>query len=121
MAARRNQRLIRGGRVELRHGSMDRLPWRDERFDKLYTVNTVYFWPDPEACLREAMRVLKPGGSLAVGFRGKEVIKGEVAPPARVYSVAEVKAMVEAGGLREVRAAERRRGKKIQHCVRGRK
>lgn len=31
-------------------------------FDKVYTVNTVYFWPDLGAGLAEAWRILKPGG-----------------------------------------------------------
>lgn len=40
-----------------------RLPFPDNTFDKFFTVNTIYFWPDPVAMLLEIARVLKPSAS----------------------------------------------------------
>lgn len=37
-----------------------RLPFPDNTFDKFFTVNTIYFWPNPVATLLEIARVLKP-------------------------------------------------------------
>jgi ubiquinone/menaquinone biosynthesis C-methylase UbiE len=69
MATRLNRRAIEAGRVELRRGTAQRLPFRDEAFDKVLSVHTVYFWPDLGPPLREIARVLKPGGSLVLVHR----------------------------------------------------
>ena len=47
-------------RFELYDGSV--FPFGDEEFDRLFTVNTIYFWEDPAHTLSEVHRVLKPGG-----------------------------------------------------------
>ncbi len=70
-ARRRNRALIRAGRVAVEPGGISRLPFASATFDKVGTVNTVYLWPSPEGDLREVRRVLKPGGRLAIAFRGR--------------------------------------------------
>jgi ubiquinone/menaquinone biosynthesis C-methylase UbiE len=51
------------GRVEIRQGSVSLLPFPDGAFDLITAVETLYFWPDLAADMREVFRVLKPGGS----------------------------------------------------------
>ncbi|WP_313992666.1 class I SAM-dependent methyltransferase [uncultured Selenomonas sp.] len=58
-----NEALIAAGRMEILHGSVEELPFADAHFDKIVTVESFYFWPDPEENLREVARVLKPGGT----------------------------------------------------------
>lgn len=53
---------IAAGRLELEDASVDTLPFADDAFDEAFSVNTIYFWPDPDAGLREIARVLRPGG-----------------------------------------------------------
>ena len=43
------------------------LPWPDASFDSVVSVNTFHHLPRPEVVLEEMLRVLKPGGKLAVG------------------------------------------------------
>jgi ubiquinone/menaquinone biosynthesis C-methylase UbiE len=69
---RRFRREIESGRLEVRHGDVSDLPYEDARFDRALTVQTIYFWPDPAAGLREIHRVLKPGGRLLVATAAKE-------------------------------------------------
>ena len=38
------------------------LPFEDDHFDKIVTVESYYFWPALETDVREVRRVLKPGG-----------------------------------------------------------
>lgn len=71
-ARKRFGRLIRQGRMEVRVGDIARLPYENETFDKVCTINTIYFWPDPAGMLTEIRRVLKPGGRLVIGFRSRE-------------------------------------------------
>jgi len=67
-AAARNAEAIRQGRVDLRHGSVQALPFTDETFHKVVAINSMQVWPDPGSGLREIRRVLKVGGDLALGF-----------------------------------------------------
>ncbi len=75
-AWRRNRAAISEGRVEVRRASVSALPYADARFDKALAINSYYFWPKPEADLREVMRVLKPGGLLALGVRAQDASRG---------------------------------------------
>ena len=56
-------------RIRVRCGNVVKLPFATRTFDKVFTVNTIYYWPDLSLGLREITRVLKPGGRLMVGFR----------------------------------------------------
>jgi SAM-dependent methyltransferase len=60
-AARRNGQAVKDGRLTLAGGAADAIPY-DAEFDFVYTVNTVYFWRDPNAALLEIYSKLKPGG-----------------------------------------------------------
>tara|TARA_B100000965_G_C19587976_1_gene756667 strand:+ start:675 stop:1550 length:876 start_codon:yes stop_codon:yes gene_type:complete len=42
------------------------LPFASNQFDYIYTFGVIHHSPDPEACLKELYRVLKPGGELCV-------------------------------------------------------
>jgi ubiquinone/menaquinone biosynthesis C-methylase UbiE len=66
VSRRTNRKLIRAGRVEIRHGSVSCLPFSDDVFDLATAVETHYFWPDLVSDMREVLRVLKPGGKLVV-------------------------------------------------------
>jgi ubiquinone/menaquinone biosynthesis C-methylase UbiE len=72
VATRHNHRLIAQGRVALEHCASNKLPYPDHRFDKAYSVHTVYFWKDPVEDLREIGRVLKPRANFVLAFRPKE-------------------------------------------------
>lgn len=67
-ASKRNAGSIVAGRVALRDGAADHLPFGDATFDKALAVNSMQIWPDPVAGLCEIRRVLKPGGRIALGF-----------------------------------------------------
>ena len=58
-----NAPLIEAGRMEILHGSVEHLPFADEHFDAVVTVESFYFWPNPEECLKEVARVVKKGGT----------------------------------------------------------
>lgn len=44
------------------------LSYADNQFDKIFTVNTLYFWEQPQAYALEIYRVLKPGGKFCLCF-----------------------------------------------------
>ena len=53
-------------------GVAEALPFRDSRFDFVLMVTTLCFLDDIPTSLREAFRVLKPGGDIIIGFIDKE-------------------------------------------------
>lgn len=65
-ASRRNAQAIKAGQVTLYHGDVTTLPFADNQFDKVFSIQTLYFWPDLPRALAEIFRVLKPGAMLAV-------------------------------------------------------
>jgi ubiquinone/menaquinone biosynthesis C-methylase UbiE len=67
-ARARNAAAIEDGRVELRLGSVERMPFDADSFDKVLAINSMQVWPDAVAGLREVRRVMKPSGRIALGF-----------------------------------------------------
>lgn len=59
---------IDSGRLELRQGSVESMPFDNEQFDRACAVNTIYFWPDLVGAMREFRRTLRPRGRLVLGF-----------------------------------------------------
>ena len=51
------------------------LPYDTGSFDKIFTVNTIYFWAEPVSFLREIHRVMKPDGRLCIAFGQKAYMK----------------------------------------------
>ena len=74
-ASRRNRRAIEEKRVQLRLGRFDALPWPPESADKILAVNVVYFFSASGDEIREAWRVLKPGGVLAIYATHEETMR----------------------------------------------
>ena len=67
-ARERNIPAIKKGLVELRQGSVERMPFADGSFDKALAINSLQVWPDAMAGLREIHRVMKRNGRIALGF-----------------------------------------------------
>lgn len=51
------------------------IPFNEESFDKIFTVNTLYFWQNPNLLLNEIYRVLKPNGIFALTFADKSFME----------------------------------------------
>ena len=56
-------------------GDMEQLEFPDEVFDAVLSASSLFFLPDMAAGLREWMRVLKPGGRIAVAGYGASAFR----------------------------------------------
>jgi ubiquinone/menaquinone biosynthesis C-methylase UbiE len=106
--ARRRFRKVTGqGRLALLAGSAEALPLANRSVDRVCSVNSLYFWPDPSAALAEFARVLRPGGRLVLCFQTPEAVQ---AWPGhiygfRAYGADEVASLMQAAGFGPARIA----------------
>lgn len=63
MATKRNRKALSDGRLQLTVGDCCELPYDENMFSAITTINTVYFWSDTVKGLSEIRRCLKPGCS----------------------------------------------------------
>jgi len=113
IAQRRNRHHIRAGKVKLHRDDFDAMPFDGRRFDTIITVNTVYFWPQPEATIAKIGGLLKPGGRLAVGFHEKADMQDShlSRDVFRFYSTEDMEALLATCGTFEAIEIRSRKGK----------
>lgn len=70
-AQKRNADLVAAGQARFGLSDGLTLPFPASTFDKIFTVNTVYFWEKPAEYAAEIYRVLKPGGRFALTLADK--------------------------------------------------
>jgi SAM-dependent methyltransferase len=69
-ATRTFSALIASGRMNVLCADVADLPLRDGLVHAICSTNTIYFWPEPARGLRSLRRVLRAGGTLALGYSG---------------------------------------------------
>lgn len=79
-ARRRLRSEVDAGRARFRVAPAHSLPFDDATFTAASAVNTLGFWPDPEAGVREIHRVLAPGGRFVVALRLYDPDAGRLDP-----------------------------------------
>ena len=94
--ARENQRKSGATNVEFLKGTIEAIPLPDQSVDVIISNCVINLSPDKDQVLREAFRVLKPGGRFAVS---DVVIRGEV--PEEVRRSMELWVGCVAGALQE--------------------
>lgn len=62
-ALKRNKRALKNGQLFLEVGDCCNLPYEDDMFSAVSSINTIYFWSDTVKGLSEIRRVLKKGKS----------------------------------------------------------
>ena len=91
-------------------GDGARLPFGDDSFDAVSCYGALYLMDDPFGSLREMLRVLKPGGRIAVlttCARGPAPVRrlqvaASTLAPLRLFDVDEVSDVMRAAGLEDV-------------------
>jgi len=93
----RNEQLMRVDKVKFLRAVAKDLPFPDESFNKIFTLNCIYFWDNPSEELSSIYRVLKPGGIFLVGIRPRHQM--EKLPFSKygfcLYSEAEITTLLE--------------------------
>ncbi|MDA8155125.1 MAG: class I SAM-dependent methyltransferase [Actinomycetota bacterium] len=102
--------------INVTNGVAEALPFNDSMFDFALMVTTICFVDNPGLAVKEAYRVLKPGGALIIGLIDKDSPLGAFYQahknesvfygPATFYSVDEVVAFLKDTGFTDFRIVQ---------------
>lgn len=67
-----NTQIVASGKASFLHSDGQLIPFPKNTFDKIFTVNTIYFWENPNQYMAEIIRVLISGGTFSIAFVDKE-------------------------------------------------
>jgi ubiquinone/menaquinone biosynthesis C-methylase UbiE len=74
-AEKLNAGLVESGTVAFIQSDGKTLAFDSNSFDKIFTVNTIYFWENPVQYASEIYRVLKLGGRFCVAFAHRDFMQ----------------------------------------------
>lgn len=74
-AKRKHKRLVEQEKAVITLGKAEQLPFEDRSFNKLFTVQTIYYLPDIEQVMKEVYRVLQVDGEVFLSFQKQELMK----------------------------------------------
>ena len=74
-ARKLNEKFIESGQAKFIKADANELPFDAESFDKVFSINSIYFWDSPQIVLREIWRVLEPNGQVIISVRPKSIMK----------------------------------------------
>ncbi len=101
---RRLRRYVVAGKARVALGDIESMPFADDEFSALCSVNTLYFWRDPARALAECRRVLQSAGRLVLCFNSKHDMEqwpGHV-HGFSLYELAEVERLIAAAGFGDI-------------------
>ena len=106
--------VIQTGRLNLCCGTAEALPYPTAQFDKVCTVNSVFYWDDASRGIAEIGRVLKENGLLVQCFTCKESLQAKnfARNGLALYDPGDIELMMEAAGISAIateRLADRHR------------
>ncbi len=113
---------IAQGYIEVKQASAESLPCGDRSFDKICTVNTIYFWSDAKSVLHECYRVLKQGGKLVICYNSKAFLEQTELTKYgfTAYEVEDVELLMQDSGFTEIATTSAHSaGNGLFHCTSG--
>ena len=114
---KRYKKLIGNGAIELYCANVMELPFEAKTFSKVCTVNTIYFWSDPQRAFSQIHRVLKDEGIVVVCFSPKVSMqnRSHKLHGFILYDPEDVVSLLTATGFRNIHYISR--GRRSGECV----
>lgn len=107
------------GRIRVQLGDIAALPFGPAMFDRVFSINTIYFWPDTVQGFGEIRRVLKPGGLAVVALRSRENMErvSFTQHGFRLFSPPEVLLLMRQAGFTNVNLTHERQGTRFDEVL----
>ncbi|MBL6995270.1 MAG: class I SAM-dependent methyltransferase [Desulfobacula sp.] len=120
IAQRKNKKYIADGKVQILACNFDEMPFKNKKFTKICSVNTIYFWPEPENTAKKIAGLLSPGGKFVVAFEDIDQLERRNLNRNvfQLYSKSDViDLLINAGFTSDVSIESRVKGKSTFHCA----
>ena len=120
IAEKRNTIHINTGKVRIVQGDFDEIPLKNGVYDTVYSVNTLYFWRQPDVTAQKIADILKPTGKLVVGVEDREQLQKRNLDDDifHVYSLTDIKNLLSHAGFNQnIAVTTRKFGLSVLHCV----
>ena len=122
IAEKKNRKHIRNGKVKLHHGNIDTISLMEKSYDKIYAVNTIYFWKEPKETVSKISGLLKPSGVFYIGFFEKTGEESSLIDPIYFnhYTIDELRLlMADHGSFENIDTVSKEIESGICHCIFG--
>jgi ubiquinone/menaquinone biosynthesis C-methylase UbiE len=118
-AERHLRHEIANGRVRVQLGDIAALPFASATIDRVFTINTIYFWPDTLQGFGEIRRVVKPGGLAVIALRSRENMErvSFTQYGFRLFSPQEVLSVMQHAGFTDVKLTHERQGTRVDEVL----
>jgi ubiquinone/menaquinone biosynthesis C-methylase UbiE len=115
--SKKYRQIIENGYIKLYLENIINTSFKNETFDKIYTVNTIYFWNELEKCFSEIKRILNQNGIFLNVIYTKEYLDKIVYTRYgfKKYSVEDIIKITEENGMKIIRVVEIRKDK--AYCI----
>ena len=84
---------------ELKLGSIENIPYKKETFNKIFTINTIYFWKKPKKAISELHRISKKGGQIYITLTPKKEMEGLSEYNFKLYETSQIEELLENQGF----------------------
>jgi ubiquinone/menaquinone biosynthesis C-methylase UbiE len=102
-ASKRNKKFIDKGTVHLLHGDVLTLEPGNDKFDKIFCVNVIYFWNDLKVAFTRINNMLEEKGEFLIYMDHRDTIeKAKFLADFCKYSVEEVESKLKYAGFADI-------------------
>lgn len=102
-ATKRNKKFIDGGIVNLRYGDLLTVHFDNEKYDKIFCVNVIYFWSDLNKVFEKIFAMLNDGGMYCIFMtHKKEFEKPKFTKDFCKYSIEKVESELTEAGFKSI-------------------
>ena len=122
MAKKKNKKHIGKKKAIIRLGNFDELQFENNSYDKIFSVNTIYFWKNPVITISKAFDLLKANGMIVLGFHNKEEMEKMDLDENifQLYSLQDVIKLLKTDKiLKEVEIISKKGQDKVNYCAIG--
>ena len=122
LANKKNKKHISKKKAIIRLGDFDELQFEKNSYDKIFSVNTIYFWKSPVSTISKIYDLLKADGMMVIGFHSRdEMEKMDLDENIfQLYSLQDVRNLLKTDKiLKEVEIISKKGPDQVNYCAIG--
>jgi len=109
--------------IDVKCASASELPFDSNCFNKIYSVNSIFYWNDVEKACSEIFRVMSAGGVLFLCYTAKESLQKKkfVKNGLKLFEPCDVKELLLIAGFENINTTRHSDNKRKYYCTTGSK